>query len=274
MRSALAAAFLLAAAGARAADVVVVAPEAPSGPYAEALMGVCDALGSCPPVLTPSAVLPPEVRVVIALGGRAARRRMSSQVVLVTALTPGYEARPALSAGPVVHVRLTPSPAELTARLQRLSPKTRRIALFWNDPESGRFAAAVRDAAKALGIDAFLVEVSDPADLPPVLRGLTDMDAIWLAPDAGLVTPAVFDEVAETARARGIAFFSPAPGLTSGGANAGLAPSFRAAGLRAGAAARDALTARPATDTAYPDWDPPHPPSALLVSTRPVSNLR
>ena len=56
MRSTLLAAVLLVAgASARAADIVVVAPESLSGPYREALKGVCSALGACPPVLAAGA---------------------------------------------------------------------------------------------------------------------------------------------------------------------------------------------------------------------------
>lgn len=60
---------------ARASEIVVVEPESLMPPYQEALKGVCDALGACPAVLTPSEDLPKDARVVIALGGRAARRR-------------------------------------------------------------------------------------------------------------------------------------------------------------------------------------------------------
>lgn len=268
MRLALAAALLLAPAAARAADIVVVAPEEPSGPYAEALRGICDALASCPPVLTPTAALPAEARVVIALGRRAARRTVPARAVLVTALTPGFEARRAPGSGPVVRVGLTLSPDDFAGRLRALRPGTRRIALLWTAPASGRFAAAVRDAARPLGIEAFPVETSDPPDeLPPLLRAMAEVDAVWLAPDPELVTQAVFDEVAESARARGAAFYSPAPGLTGRGADPALAPSFRAVGERAGAAAHDALAGRPAQDTVYPTATFPAPLSALLVST-------
>ncbi|MBI3564218.1 MAG: hypothetical protein HY079_03365 [Elusimicrobia bacterium] len=260
------AAVVLAAANARAADVVVVAPDQPTGPYAEAFKGVCDALGVCPPLLPPSAALPPGTRVVVALGGHAARKRLPAKTVLITALCPGFEARRGDADAPLVRVRLTPSPAEFVRRLQRLSPRTKRVAMLWDAEASGRYAAEVRDAARARGVEVVATEVAESGDLPGALRSLPDVDAIWLAPDPDLVTPGVFAEVAEAARARGAAFFSPAPGLTHAGADAGLAPTFRAAGLRAGQAAREALTARPASEAVYPD-DAAEPPPALFVST-------
>lgn len=267
LRSAFAAAVLLAAGLARAADVAVVAPHPPTGPYAEAFQGVCDGLGACPPLLAPSDEIPPGTRVIVALGGRAARKRLPAKTVMVIALSPGFEPRREDGDAPLVRVRLTPSPAEFVRRLLLRRPQTRRIALLWDEPASGRYAAAVRAAARARGVEVILIEVAEAGDLPAALRSLPDVDALWLAPDPELVTPGVFAAVAECARARDAAFFSPAPGLASGGADTSLAPTFRAAGLRAGAAARAALTAAPAEDAVYPDENPSDPVSTLFVST-------
>jgi hypothetical protein len=255
--------------GARAGEIVVVAPESPMAPYQEALQGVCDALGACPPVLKAADDLeiPSDARVVIALGGRAARLRYPAHATLVTALTPGFEARPGREDGPAVRVRLTYSPAEFARRLKRLRPGARRAVLLWSEPSSGRHAAAARAAASALELEAVCVQVLDPEEIPALLRALPAVDAVWLAPDPALVTPSTFDAAREYARSRGAAFFAPAPGLADRGADPGLAPSFRAAGLRAGAAARDAVAAGPAADEAYPD-DAPEEPRALLISTR------
>lgn len=272
MSFALAALAALLTASAGAADVVVLAPSPLSRPYSEAFQGVCDELAACPPVLGPRDAVPADARVVVAFGGRAARRRIPSRAVLITALTPGYEARRGDGGGPVVRVLLTFSPSEFVRRLTRLRPEARRTVILYASPASGRYAAEVRGASRAAGLDAAPVEVSEPEVLPAVLRSLPSCDALWLAPDPDLVTPAVFDAVKEYAQARGIAFFSPAPELAARGAEVGLSPGFRAAGRRAGRAAREALASAPAGDVAYPEEDLPAPPPSPLVSTRSASD--
>src|SRR6185312_6485870 len=192
-------ASLSAAASARAEDVVVVAPESPSGPYREALDGVCDALGACPTVLATGDELPASVRVVIALGGRAARQPYPASAALVTALSPGFEARARPGAGAVARVRMTFSPENFARRLLILKPGAKSAALLWSEPASRRFSEAVREAGRRLGLAVTTVEVSDPDAVPKLLRGLPAVDSLWLAPDSALVTPMVFDAACEYA---------------------------------------------------------------------------
>jgi len=244
--------LLASAAAARAADVVVVAPESPSGPYREALQGVCDALGSCPPVLAAGDELPDAVRVVVALGGRAARQHYPARVALVTALTPGFEARPRSGSGAVARVRMTFSPENFARRLQALKPGGRSAALLWSEPASRRFSEAVREAARRLGLSVTTVEVDEADSVPKLLRSLPAVDSLWLSPDSALVTPMVFDAACEYARSARVAFFAPAPALAERCGLAGLAPDFRAAGLRAGAAAREALSGQLPETEVYP----------------------
>jgi hypothetical protein len=260
MRSSLLTAVLLvASASARGAvDVVVVAPQSPAGPYAEALQGICDALGACPPV-------PASARVVIALGGRAARQRYPAQTVLVTALSPGYEARANSISGPVVRVRMTFSPEAFARRLLLLKPEGKSATLLWSEPASGRFSEAVREAAKRLGVAVTTVEVSEPDAVPKLLRGLAPVDSLWLAPDSALVTPMIFEAACEYARSSGLAFFAPAPALAARCGLAGLAPDFRSAGLRAGTAAREALAGTTLDPDAYPAL--PDPDSLIDVTS-------
>ena len=275
MRPILLAAVLLAAiaslstaALARSADVVVVAPESPSGPYRQALQGVCDALGACPPVLTPADEIPAGARVVIALGGRAARQRYSPRIALVTSLTPGYEARTRLGSGPVTRVRMTFSPEDFARRLLVLQPGGRSAALLWSEPCSRRFSEEVRQAAQRLGLSVKTVEVAEPDEAPKLLRGLPPVDSLWLAPDSALVTPMVFDAACEFVRLSKVSFFAPAPALAERCGLAGLAPDFRAAGLRAGAAARQALSGELPEADAYPAPPGTDPQADVIASTR------
>jgi hypothetical protein len=265
-------AALFAAAAARAApaqETVVVLPRAPMDAYREALQGVCDGLGACPPTLAAesSDALPPGTRVVIALGGRAARKRYPSSVALVTALTPGYEARPRPGDGAVTRVRLTYAPDEFARKLLLLKPGAKRVVMLWSEPASGRFAESVRQAGVAIGLEAVAFRLADADDLPALLRSLPSADALWLSPDAALVTPTAFAATCEYARARAVMFFAPEPRLAERGAAAGLAPDFHDAGLRAAAAARDALAGRALPEESFPVAGT-EPLAATSVSTK------
>jgi hypothetical protein len=270
MRALFLAVLLAAPAGAvpgRGPQVAVVLPHSPAAPYQEALHGLCKALDGCPRVFAPGESLPSGTRVVIALGGRAARASYPSAVSLVTALTPGFEARDA-GEGAVVRVRLTPSPEDFARRLLSRRPGLRRAVLLWSDPVSGRFADAARRAAAARGVDLVPRRVPDPSDVPESLRALPDADAVWLAPDPELVTPMTFDAVREYARSRGETFFAPAPGLASRGADPALAPSFEASGRRAGKVALDLLDGLQEPDTAYPEAEDEDPTPVASTGTR------
>jgi hypothetical protein len=266
----LAAALGLLAGAVRAGEIVVVMPESPSAPYNEALQGVCDALGVCPPVLAAGedVEIPADARVVIALGGRAARLSYPARTVLVTALSPGYEARPRRAAGPVVRVRMTLSPDAFVRRLLALKPEAKTAALLWSEPASGRFAAAVRTAGVPLGVTVTPVKVADTALVPALLRSLPPTDALWLAPDSALVNPTTFAAAGEYARHAGTTFFAPAPALAAEGAVAGLAPDFHSSGLRAGTAARDALAGMPVAEDAFPSPELSEPLVDIIASTK------
>ena len=266
----LAAAFAAAAGASRAGEIVVVAPASPTSPYAEALQGVCDALGSCPKVLNTGedVEIPADARVVIALGGRAARLDYPAGTVLVTALSPGYEARARSGEGKVVRVRLTLAPDAFARRLLALKPECKSVSLLWSEPASGRFAEAVRAAGAPLGLTVTPVKVVDPDAVPALLRRLPRTDALSLSPDSALVTPTTFDAVCEYARSAGLSFFAPAPALAARCGLAGLAPDFRSAGLRAGSAAREALAGAPLIESAYPSAPGTEPLSDILASTK------
>lgn len=269
-RPLLLAVFLVLAGAARAGEIVVVAPASPSGPYKEALQGVCDALGACPPVLAAGedVEIPSDARVVIALGGRAARLRYPARAVLVTAISPGFEARARPSAGAVIRVRMTFAPEAFVRRLLSLKPEGKSAVLLWSEPASGRFSEEVRAAGGRLGVAVTAIKVSNSDAVPELLRGLPRADALWLAPDSALVTPTIFDAACEYAKSSGVSFFAPAPALASRCGLAGLAPDFRAAGLRAGSAAREALTGPEPEADAYPALPGSETLTDILASTK------
>lgn len=259
-------AVLLAPGLAAAAEIVAVMPGSRTAPHEEAFQGVCEALGGCPPVVAAGAPLPEGARVVVTIGGEASRQRYPAELTLVTALCPGLQARPSAGDGPVVHVRMAPSPADFAAALTARHSGVKRIALLWSDRARGRYARELVAVLGAPGVKVDLRRVESVDDLPALLRGLPRPDAIWLAPDPTLVTPVSFALLKEYTRAQGVVFLAPAAGLAANGADASLAPSFRSVGVRAGLVARDALAGREIPQEAYPSLPVPRP--EVLVSTK------
>lgn len=252
MRAPFLAALLAASGPAFAGEIVVVMPQSRTAPHEEALLGVCEALGSCPETRPAGAALPPDARVVVAVGGEAARQRYPAELTLVTALCPGLEARSSGAEGPVVRVRMMPSPADFTAALKAHRPEVKRLTLLWSVRGRRRYVRELQAVLGAAGVSAEPRRVDSPDDLPALLRGLSRPDAVWVAPDPDLVTPVSYALLKEYAKAEQVIFLAPAAGLAADGADGGLAPSFRAVGLRAGRAARDALAGREIPEEAYP----------------------
>lgn len=269
MRALLLAALLASSGPAAAGEIVVVMPLSRTGPHEEALQGVCEALGGCPEVLPPGSALPEDARVVVAIGGDAARQLYPAELTLVTALCPGLEARPTASEGPVVRVRMLPSPADFAAVLRSRRPEVKRLALLWGARVRGRYVRELKAVLGSAGVATDARRVDSPEDLPALLRGLPRPDAVWLAPDPELVTPVSYALLKEYAKAEKVVFFVPAAGLGADAADSALAPSFRAVGLRAGRAARDALAGREIPEEAYPPLPAPSKPEVAVSTSVP-----
>lgn len=269
MRALLLAAPLLCSLPAAAGEIVVVMPPTRTAPHEEALQGVCEALGSCPVTRPAGAALPEDARIVVAIGGDAARQSYPPDVTLITALCPGLEARSSGWEGPVVRVRMTPSPADFTAALRARRPEVKRVALLWSVRGRRRYVRELQAVLGAAGVTVDAKRVDSPDDLPSLLRGLERPDAVWVAPDPDLVTPVSYALLKEYAKAERVAFLAPAAGLAADGVDAGLAPSFRGVGMRAGRAARDALAGREIPEEAYPPLGAATRPE-VAVSTVPA----
>jgi len=116
--------------------------------------------------------------------------------------------------------------------------------------------ASALGAARAAGVDIIDAPIGGAEDLPASLRGAAaEADAVWLAPDPDLVVPETFRAVREFARARGIPFFAPTPGLAPGGVRGDLAASFRDCGRAAGRAAAELASGRAPSAAVYPVGD-------------------
>lgn len=184
--------------------------------------------------------------VIIALGGRAARRARQGSVPTVVALAPGARAGSA-----TVLVAMTPSPERMVSILSGAGiHRLLAVRAVSADPEFRRRAA---EAGRLAGVEIEDGILPKADDLPRLLRGPgLAAEAIWLAPDPESVTPETFAVAREFARGRALPFFAPAAGLVSDEVRGELAVSFRDCGREAARAARELGAGRPTTRVVYP----------------------
>jgi hypothetical protein len=265
MRAALMTLLLLAPAAARGAQALVVTSEPLSASYREALEGLRAEWGEAVEIASASRPLPPGPHgVVIALGGRAAIRARQAGAPMVVALAPAYRAE---RGGPAtVRVAMIPSPERFVNFLKAAG--VRRLLAVRAVPAEPEFVQLAAEAGKRAGVAIEDEILAAPDALPRLLRGAgTRADALWLAPDPGVVTEETFAIAREFSRARGIPFFAPAAGLVSDEIRGELTVSFRDCGREAARAARDLLADRPVAGVVYPG---PFFKGQVVLSTVPV----
>lgn len=266
MSAALLALLLLPAAPARAAQALVVVSEPLSPSSLEALDGLRAEWGG--PVETASAgsALPPGPHgVIIALGGRAARRARGADAPSVIALAPAY--RPDARRPGSVVVAMTPSPERFMSFL--VAAGVRRLLAVRGEPADSDFLRRAADAGRPHGIGVEEHILSSPEGLAHLLRTAgTRADGIWLAPDPAVVTPENFATAREFARARGLPFFAPAAGLVTDEIRGELTVSFRDCGREAARAAQEILAGRPVAKIVYPSAFETLARTAVSTATR------
>jgi len=258
-------ALLLAPAAARAASTLVVLSEPPSSASREALEGLRAELGEGIETASADRSLPPGPHgVIIAFGGRAARRAQRAGAPLIVALAPAYlEGNPSAA----VRVALTPSPDRFVGLLAAAGVK--RLLAVRSPAGDAEFVRRIVEAGKQAGVEIDDGVLASPDALPHLLRASgSRADAVWLAPDPAMVTPEAFGVAREYARARGIPFFAPAAGLVKEEIRGELTVSFRDCGREAGRAARELLAGRSVVKVAYPM--PGAPGAPVAQSTVPV----
>lgn len=251
MRLALVLALLLGPLAADAANVLVVLSGERSSSYSEALEGFRSEWPEEADVVSADGPSPAgPYGVVVALGGRAARRASRYDAPLVVALAPGY--RVGARRAKTVKIAMTPSP-ESFARIVGGAGVRRLLAVRGPRVSDGDFPRLASEWAERFGVALVDRALTSPGALPRLLRDAgRDADGIWLAPDPAAVTPETFGAVREFARARGIPFFAPAEGLVSEGARGELTVSFRDCGREAAKTARSLLAGRAVSEVVYP----------------------
>ena len=227
-----------AAAGASTGTVAAVL-SSELGPYREALGGLQEALGGPVPVFVltqgPPA-LPPETKVVVAFGTKAALRAYPARVALVYVLAPGTVIPDAVA------VRMEPDAPALRAGLRRLYPGLKRLGVLWTSPRYEADVEELTEAAEPLGITIEGASPEDGDDVPARLRRLYGrVDAIWLPPDPALVNAENLPVLVSFSQDNRIPLFVPTAGLVEQGATASVGASFRELGRLAAAAARAVL---------------------------------
>ena len=266
MRAALIALLLLAPSAARAAQALVVLSEPLSSSYREALEGLrAEWTGTIETARADRPLPPGPPGVIIAFGGRAATRARQAGAPMVVALAPAYRAP---NPPTTVHVAMTPSPERFVNFLSAAG--VRRLLAERAAPAEPEFSRLTAEAGKRAGVVIEDEILPSPDGLPRLLRAAgSRADAIWRAPDPGVVTPETFGVVSEFARARGIPFFAPAAGLVSNEIRGELTVSFRDCGREAARAARDLLAGRPVAGVVYPG---PSFKGQVVLSTVPAAN--
>ncbi|UPT74300.1 MAG: hypothetical protein M0D55_00640 [Elusimicrobiota bacterium] len=243
--------LLLAAAPlpARAAKILVVASEPISVSSEEAIEGLRSGCTEAITVVSAGRPLPPGPHgVIVAFGGRAARRAREGAAPTVVALAPAFR-----DEGPsLVRVAMTPSPERFIELLQAAG--ARRLLAVRGTPADSDFVRRAAIAGKAAGIVIDDRLLSSPDRLPGLLRRVgTLADAVWLAPDPAAVTPETYGVIREFSRARSIPFFAPTEGLVADGIRSDLTVSFRECGREAARAAVNLLAGRSVPKVVYAD---------------------
>lgn len=178
-------------------------------------------------------------RAVIALGRRgvAAARALDDPVPVIAGavLITDPPADPGL-----VGISLAPDPARLFARLRKLAPAVRRVAVVYNPTHSAWLIRRAREAARAQGLQLTAMGVSDlRAAVDQYRRIFEESDpgrlAVWLPQDPTTVDArSVLPLVLQAAWDRDVVAFSSNPAYVARGVLFALYPNNTAMGTSLG----------------------------------------
>jgi ABC-type uncharacterized transport system substrate-binding protein len=168
-------------------------------------------------------------RLIVAIGSRASAAVASLDVPVLSVMVMEAETG-ALPAGSspkrmVSRIPLDVPPRTALARLKRLFPDRRRIAVIWGPAGSGRARAEIVSAAEVNGLTVKFVECGSPKEMleaVPALSGAVDL--VWCLPDRALYEPAPVQAlILSSIRAR-----LPLIGFSTGFVKAGALAGFQA----------------------------------------------
>jgi ABC-type uncharacterized transport system substrate-binding protein len=227
---------------AQAQDVLVVL-SSDALPYNEALAGFREAYGSTVSSVQLSKqkfVAPPPHSLVVAFGTKAAVDVSSSfEGPMIYGVTPGFKLPVDPESRTLIHVHTSPSVPLVVQRYKEIQPSLHRLAVIWIGESIADLFDKKGEVKTSFGVDLLSVRLRRLEDLPDQLRNLEGkVDAIWMPPDAALITPQNFAVVREFCLAQHLAFYVPSDGLVDKGATAAVYTSFRDLGRLAGVIAR------------------------------------
>lgn len=238
-----------------AQEVLAVLSSLP-GPYQAAFDVFVESLGrKAAAVRLPQRppVASERTRVVVAFGREAAVQSYPHNAIVIACLAPGLEPGEA-RAGPFVLMALRPAPERLISELRRLQPGLKRLAILSHGRSREHYLSDLKTASAASGVEIVAVKANGPENVPDALRSLlaAKVDALWLAPDPGLVTPEAFQTILQFSWDNRIPFYAPTRGLVVIGAAAAADADAQETGRRAAELARRALAGETLPELVYP----------------------
>lgn len=187
--------------------------------------------------------VPPETKVIVAFGRKAAERAYPSRVKVIACLAPGL---PSGWAGrrSAVNIAMLPPPDQLLAVLKGVSPGLKRLAVIRSASASASeaYVERLRQASSRFGLAIRSENLDRVEDLPDALRGLAgETNALWLAPDPNILTAQSFGMIEAFGQAGRLPVFVSVSGLAEKGAAVSVFVPFSENGRAAAAAARELL---------------------------------
>lgn len=252
-----AAAALLAAAPARAAEKTVAVLSSAGGAYMEAFSAFQAGYGSGVryfDISKEKPALPPGTITVVAFGAKAAAQTYPPGVDLVYAMAPGFFLKPDARAGRTVKVSMRSSPEKLFSKLLEVQPGLKKLRIFWTSPGYASIAQEYSPAGAKLGLEISVARVESADSLPVQLRELIGKaDAFWLPPDPLLISPDSLMILKQFSWENGIPMYATTKGLAREGACAAVGVSFAQAGAAAASAAKALRKGEDVPSLVYPD---------------------
>jgi len=237
-------------------DSVVAVLSSDSGPYRQAFDGFQKAFGREVHVYSLSEgepKIPPETRVIVAFGGKAALYPYQPGPLLIYCLAPGTKIKAGEHRGGLLKIHTSPNVYMTLSKFKDLQPTLKRLAVIWAGDSIKDYVAQKKDMADRTGIEMLSDRVLNPDDLPNHLRALKGkIDAIWLPPDAFIVTPKNFATIKAFSLANNIPFYVPSNALVEQGGTASANCSFEEIGELVAQMVPQALSGSLTTDNVFP----------------------
>lgn len=227
------------------------------GPYREALEGFREGLGqtfSSVKLTGESPKITPEVRVIVAFGGKAAQLHYPDRVVLIYCLAPGTRLGIKDRRGLSIEVKMLPQATKILSKLKEIQPDLKRLAVLWSSKSEEEEQQEMLKASPLLGIEIISERLNNAEELPQHLRALYGKaDGFFMLPDPILINARNLLLLKDFSWSNHIPFYVPTAGLVDQGAVASVSSSFREIGRVTGLAARNAVNGLPLQEIVYPE---------------------